>query len=297
MCELTELTPLTASRYAGLTFSGYRSAMEWFDGRGGWVGLGAAVDSEPVGLALARQPRAGLARIASVFVAESFRRRGIATRLLGRLEELLVERELLAVDLVYAPEAAGAAAFEALLRRRGWPDRGDRIHVFIVDGRIMSAPWFDGAVLPPSYEICDWASLREDERQGLARSQETERWIPEVLNPFDHEKNLEPLNSLALRHEGRVEGWLLTQPMDASTLHYASVYVRPSVNRAGSTFASLALLAEAVRRQERALGIASRGRFEVLETNRPFLRFIERRLVPYLCSRETLQRLVKRLRA
>jgi ribosomal protein S18 acetylase RimI-like enzyme len=295
MLELSPLSPLTAPRYAALTFSAYRPSMEWLDGRTGLVGVGASDSGAPAGLALGREVAPRSARILSLYVLPDFRGRGIGTSLLAALESHLAGRGNDRMELVYAIDAPGSPAFEGVLHRCGWPGEGDRLQVFTVDGRIMSAPWFDDAVLPSPYAISDWVSLTDEEREALARSQEKERWIPDLLLPFDHEKHLEPLNSLVLRHRGRVAGWLLTHPLDTETIHYANLYVRPSVNRVGRTFASLALLAEAVRRQERAMGVASCGRFEVLPTNAPLLRFIERHLAPYLCSRSTVQRLVKRL--
>jgi hypothetical protein len=68
------------------------------------------------------------------------------------------------------------------------------------------------------------------------------------------------------------------------------------LNRAGRTFCTLALIAEAVRRQVRAYGPRTRGFFEVQPANSDFLRFIDRHLGNYLVSKTELKKLTKKLR-
>jgi GNAT superfamily N-acetyltransferase len=292
---LIPINPFTAARFASLTFRGYRAAMESCGTGSGLCAVGASVDDTPVGLALGRALSATHARVLSLYVVPAFRNRGIGTSLLGQLEAQLSKQGCEGAELSYALGTYGTSRLERVLQKCGWPAAGDRLHAFCLDGQILSAPWFGTTVLPSPYGIAPWSTITEDERQRLLRSQETERWIPENLIPFRYEADLEPLNSLLLRHGDSVIGWALTQRFDESTLSYANLYVRPSLNRAGRTFASLALLAESVRRQTSALGVASRGTFEVVPENTPFLRFIDRHFGPYLLSRGLLQRLTRAL--
>jgi GNAT superfamily N-acetyltransferase len=294
MWTLSALNSFTASRYTSLTFPAYRSTLAWFDGAQGMRGVAASSEGEPIGLALGRHVTAGLARILSLYVVPAFRNRGIGSQLLSQFEAEMAAEGDDRVEIRYALDTDGTSALERMLRRCNWPAEGDRVHVFELDGQIMSAPWFRSAVLPPPYAIASWTTLSGEERRVLADALERDAWCPELLVPFRFEAKLEPLNSLVLRHGGAVVGWLLTEPLDATAIHYANLYVRPSLNRAGDTFASLALLAEGVRRQERAMGVTSRGRFEITPDNAAMLRFIDRRLRRFLVSRMRLQRLVKR---
>lgn len=90
-------------------------------------------------------------------------------------------------------------------------------------------------------------------------------------------------------------GWALLRPIDYRTLHYANVFVNPSRNRAGRTFATLALIAAAVRRQIQQRGVLSRGVFEIAPHNTSFLRFADRHLRPFLLLDRQLTRVVRGL--
>jgi len=69
--------------------------------------------------------------------------------------------------------------------------------------------------------------------------------------------------------------------------------VKPLSNRIGRTFGTVALFAEAARRQARLYGPASRAIFEVLPDNRAFLKFIDRHVGGYLLSQKEFVKLIK----
>ena len=246
------------------------------------LAIDAELSGRPVGLAVAWLVAPDSATVMSLFVLPDVRRAGIGAALLEELERACAERGHGHLDLSYALDTVGTGAFEGCLRKCGWTLHGRRLHTFTVDGKLMEAPWFDRAVVQPPYVIEPWSTVTREDREELSRSQAADGWIPEYLVPFRFEDSVEMLNSLVLRHEGAVRGWLLTSRVDEHTIRYGNIFIRPSLNHTGRTFAALALIAEAVRRQAQALGVESQGRFEVLEENVPLLRFIERHMKEYV---------------
>jgi hypothetical protein len=228
-------------------------------------------------------------------VQREFRRRGIGAALLRDLEQALTAAACKTVEARYDLGTETTAAFERTLQRCGWPAIGGQRHAFVLDGAVMSAPWFRNAVLPADYAIAPWHLVASDELTTLIESQAADPWIPAHLQPRCFDAPVDVITSLVLRRAGAIIGWTLTSAIDEQTVHYANVYVRSSCNRVGNTFASLALIAEAVRRQAAARGVRSRGLFEVSADNRAFLRFIARHLVPDLLSSRVTLRLVKSL--
>jgi GNAT superfamily N-acetyltransferase len=286
------LNIFTARAYSSLTVAVYRSFLEDRYGLH-LTAVGASINGEPVGLALANQSQQS-AHIVSIYVRPEYRRQRVGVRLLQMLEDhLAAQCDRAEITYVSAPDAS---PFEQFLRACDWPLDGPRLHVFSLDAGIMSARWFDGAVLPDIYTIENWNTMTLQEREVLAASQKMEPWIPEHLVPFAFESRLEQRNSLVLRRSGQLIGWLLSEPHGDGHLRYVNLYVRPSFNRAGRTFCTLALVAEAVRRQIRTFGHRSRGFFEVEPANKDFLRFIDRHLANYLVSRTELKKLTKELR-
>jgi GNAT superfamily N-acetyltransferase len=286
------LNIFTARAFSALTAAVYRPILADQPGLP-FTAIGASLNGKAVGLALAKDTDQS-AYILSIYVRPEYRRQRVGVRLLELLEDHLRERRDFA-ELTYAL-GADASPFEQFLHTCDWPLEGPRLHFFCADAGIVAAPWFDRAILPNVYTIADWSTITLQEREDLAASQEPEQWIPEHLLPFAFESRLEQLNSLILRHSGAVIGWLLGESNGDGHIRYVNLYVRPSLNRVGHTFCTLALIAEATRRQVGAHGPRSRGFFEVQPGNTDFLRFIDRHLANHLVSRTELKKLTKQLR-
>jgi GNAT superfamily N-acetyltransferase len=291
----TPLTPFAGPRYAAFTFAAHRPLIESFSTTSDVAGSCASVNGEPAGLAVAKLEPHGTAVILSIYVARAFRRRGIGAGLLRRLEQQLAARGQSMAAICYDSSNEGARPLERLLASCRWPDRGEAVHFFTMDCTILTSPWLARAVLPEDFEIAAWSTVTQPERDALARADHNGGWIPAGLHPFLDEYDLEPINSLVLRHRGAIVGWQLTHPLTPTAIHYANLFVRPDVNRVGRVYASLALLAEAVRRQERALGTRSLGLFEVESHNAAFLRLLDRYLSPLVLEHVEKQRRIKRL--
>lgn len=292
---ITALSVFNAAHFECFAPPSYWSA---FKSRGfsrPFIAFGALCDEQPIGVALGRVQLDGSGRLLALYVQRDFRRRGTGASLVRSLERALADCRCKSVEARYDLGTEATPAVERTLQQCGWPMPGGRRHSFALDGRIMSASWFRNAVLPADYRVAPWHTVTPTERAALIDSQLTDPWIPEPLHPWQCEAELDPATSLVLRRIGAVIGWTQTRVIDPQTVHYANVYVRPSCNRVGKTFASLALIAEAVRRQTAERGIRSRGLFEVSADNRAFLRFIERHFASDLLSSHVTQRLVKPL--
>ena len=233
------------------------------------------------------------AEIVSVFVAPRCRRQGIGTALLDSLEQSLSDRGVRAAHLIYATGVPATPAIERTLRRCGWPLHGPSLFQFVVELDVMSSRWATGVAISPDCEISPWLSLTMDERSALLADRGG--WVPDRLMPLRFEAHHEPSTSLILRKGGRVAGWLLTHVVDRATLDYTNLFVRPQVNRSGSSYLSLALLAEGFRRHEALQGRHARGRFVIHEENARFVRFVDRRMQAFIHRRTVMRRLSKAL--
>src|SRR5690348_9027505 len=89
MVEIRILNAFDSLSFHGLTYASLQPLLYSTD-TGDVTAVGATEEGEPAGLALGlRLPHKGFTRLASLFVRERSRRRGIATRLLAALEEEL----------------------------------------------------------------------------------------------------------------------------------------------------------------------------------------------------------------
>ena len=292
MATISRLNVLTAERYLPFVPGPHRPVLCDPDEATGTIALGASQDGEPAGLALARH-HGDDAEILSLFVVPRCRRHGIGTALLDSLEQILSDRGVRAAQLIHATGVPGTQAIERTLRGCGWPLHGPSLFLFVVELDVMSNRWATGVAIPPDCEISPWLSLTLDERSALRADRGA--WIPDRLMPLRFEDHNEPSTSLILRKGGRVAGWLLTHVVDRATLDYTNLFVRPEVNRSGSSYLSLALLAEGFRRHEALQGRHAQGRFVIHEENVRFVRFVDRRMQAFIRRRTVMRRLSKPL--
>ena len=284
------LTPRQSASFAALTFPRYRHLLG--NDKPLLVAVGAEVLGRPSGLALGwynPKSETQTARVFSVQVTASYRRKGLGAALLARLEAELAERGAERVTGEFPDDRPATAATRALLDRSEWDEpRLDRLVCMTDLATIVEAPWMHDYVLPDGFEIFPWSELSEDEAARVAEWDHTQgregewderglatTWRPNV--PFEY-------NSMGLRRGGEVVGWMLTDRVAPDTLRYDRLYVKHELRTAGLGVMLLAASIWANDEAEGHLSPSRRGVWQTLATNRPMIAFIRRRMAPYLTS-------------
>ena len=241
--------------------------------------IGATSLGAPVGLAVVAKDAEGEAGgFQTLTVCRGLRGRGIGTLLLRRVESEARAAGFGSLRMSYFSDDECAPAIESMLRRCDWgPPTPDRL-IAKAGRRMLDAPWIKQARLPKGFTIVPWDSLDTGQRDRLLDSQRRDAWIPPDLNPFYHERDYEPSNSVALRTNDSVVGWVMTRRLTEDILHYVSSYVHPDYQRRGSIIPLYArsIGIHCVDRGQRAVGIWS-----VPLKHRPMVAFTMRRMRPY----------------
>jgi len=295
MLTLKLLDKNEALLYQRFTYPAYRSLLERdlaVDQT--VVAVTASFLGEPVGLALAlAKQQQSSAEVLSIFVEHSYRRMGIGAALLIRLEEYLINRDYASVELVYTTGEDASSPVEGLLAKCNWAQTASRM--MLCKGKaatIMTAAWMKRySQLPSTYSIIPWIEISEAERQDIQRSQMLKHWIPDDLVPFHHEAKLETLNSLALRYNGKVLGWVINHRLSPETIRYSCSFVRADLQKLGRI---ISLYAEAGRRQLSAN--VPNCIWTVPVFHESMARFVRKRWVPYLSSLQETKGSFKRLK-
>jgi GNAT superfamily N-acetyltransferase len=289
MVEIKTLGALDSLPFHGLTYASLQPLL-FSAGNGEVTAVGALEDGEPAGLALAlRLPRKGFTRLASLFVRERSRRRGIATALLAALEEALRRAGVERFEASYQTGRPTSEAPPRLLARRGWPEpQPDRL-ICRCDRRMLEAPWLRDFPLPGGAEIVPWGEVLPAEVQALRESQSAHPWIPESLRPWEYQ-GVE-FNSVAMRRDGALVGWVLTQRFDSSTLIYSNSYMHPRLQR---TARILPLYVEAVRKQAADPSLPN-ALWVVPFVHPAMVRFVRGTMAPYMNRVEELRVSIKAL--
>lgn len=277
---------------AEFTFPLYRPLLR--DAQAGPRLLGVAASSfgRPIGLALAeiRETDRRIADVLSISVSPLQRRGGVASALAARLEEEARAAGCLALTATYMTGQPFTHAVEALLRRRGFSAPARRMLVCEGDyASIIRAPWMARRELPPPYADFPWVSLTAPERADLEESNRRDPWFSELLTPFWREGDVEPVSSLGLRRAGEIVGWCITLREKRDTIRFSRLFVREGVPRA----LAVTLLARSILRHTGTE--VDKAIFDVAAANTVMLRFVERRLAPFLLSMRWTQKARKLL--
>lgn len=263
-----------------LTFRTYRNHLETISINENIIAIGASVQSQPVALILVEINEHRLAKILSIFVKPAYRNQGIGTSLLARLEHQLHLKECQSVKVVYITDEQNTIALESLLSKFHWTKPTSRMLVCKTNiYRVAQAPWMKLSKLPSAYEILPWVKITSKERIALQKQENN--WIAKDANPFNHETDLEPLNSLGLRYKGQVVGWMICHRLSEDTIRYTCGYVRPDLQKMGRF---IPLLVRAIRLQTEAK--IPRGTWTTAFFHASFADFVQKHMQPYLDSLE-----------
>lgn len=230
--------PLTGSFYRNFTFPLYRSYLDICQPSGSALAIGVDFFNQPVGLAMAILFPDMNAEILSIYIDISHRQRGVGTKLFSHLLESLSGKGCKTVEITYVTGKVSTQAIERLLEKFNWNTPQTRMLLCKCNRQMLQAPWVRvNYKLAPEYVIFPWLEITKQERKQLQEEQQTRPWIPSQLNPFDHEKDLEPLNSFGLRRHNIVVGWIITHRHSFNTIRYTCGYIRPDLQKTGKIFA------------------------------------------------------------
>lgn len=250
----------------------------------------------PIGLGLARvSPDGKQAQILSIGVAPAYRKRGIATLILMRLESELAKQGVKLLQTSYSSQEP--LQIERVLQKCGWDTPTEGMTLFKASViTIQKATWLHNLPpLPIGYATFLWVTLNETKRQAVEHLQSNdERYAASRFSRLSNLIDFDPATSLGLSYEGEVVGWLITQPMSAkNTLCYSNLFVRPDQRRIRRSGLGFSLVAQAVERQ-----IANGGEYGVWYIspyNKQMLKINRRYLEPYLVSSEPTKNCSKEL--
>jgi GNAT superfamily N-acetyltransferase len=268
-----------AIAYQSFTFPFYRSRLQGLIASS-TVAIAAADANQPIGLALAEIHSDGRAEVLSIFVKPSHRQQGVGSALLARLTGELASRGCTA-HLVYTTGQPTTPALERLLQKQDWTLPQPRMWVCrSTTAMIANAPWMQRQALPSAYQIFPWCDITAAEALAIQQTQGSDSWIPRDLYPFQPEPNLEPLNSLGLRYQGQVVGWMITHRLAPDTIRYSFGFIRQDLQKMGRL---ISLIANAIQLQINAENIPN-GIWAVSCQRPLMIQFVRKHMAPYLAS-------------
>jgi GNAT superfamily N-acetyltransferase len=252
----------------------------------------ASIEGVPIGAALAEVPAPQKARLCSVAVSQEYRRLGVASALLQAVEEQARERacSLMYINLIH--KNSPSAEISGLLLKNGWTELVSRGVICETDlPTISQAPWMKHDEMAPDCEVFLWKDLSAVERARLCDRIRRQPWFPETISPFrNEERNVTEVN-LGVRRHGEIAGWCIFHRVNSVATECTSLVVVPELQGRGE---AIALLTRAIRLHENQPG-HKKFIFDVGFDKGAMMRFLKRRMTPYLTSIRTIYRSAKLL--
>jgi GNAT superfamily N-acetyltransferase len=288
MFELVLLDKTNAFQYDRLTYPTFRPRLRTLKQDQFLIAVGVHLHQIPVGLALAEYlPDEGVGEILSLFVTPEHRGQGLGKALVREMESHLRQRNCSKLHLVYIPNPTTPALENILLQHHWNPPQPRMLICTSTPETLQKAAWLKlDTIADPNYTIFPWVELTAQERQDILMRQAQSRWYPDILSPFKEEAIQEPLNSLGLRYRDRVVGWMITHCITPNTIRYTSLFVKEEIQSIGR---AIPLLATSIK-----IHVQHRESYQAVCTvaidNAPMVKFVQRRLAPYLVSmRQSMQ--------
>lgn len=236
---------------------------------------------QPIGIALATfRPSIGHALLLELYVDPQYRHQEIGTQLVMKLEERLSLKNCHLVSCLYQSEMATTVYIEKIFSKLGWREGFPALVRCHFQALEFHPPWLHRSYkLPKKVKIFPWKKLTVKEKERLEKELENEL-IPPSMSPFLRQNEMEPINSLGLKKNGEVIGWMIVHRASENTLQYSALYIKPLYHFLGY---SVKLLAASIILQQK-FGI-EKAFLEVNleEADASWINFIKKRLIPGSC--------------
>ncbi|MBE9238219.1 TIGR03032 family protein [Anabaena aphanizomenioides LEGE 00250] len=118
--QVYHLNAESLAPYDAYTFPSLQARWKTQPQRGELVGVSASMNGEMVGFAIAELLPNFQGELISLFVAPLYRHQGLATRMMGFLEQELLRQKIRQIEVVYQPTTLTQQALEPMLQRLGW---------------------------------------------------------------------------------------------------------------------------------------------------------------------------------
>lgn len=234
-------------------------------------------DPEPVSLiAIDHFPILMKSILQSIYTLPEQRRKGYASQLYQEIEKRLIQDKVNLVTCNYPEEEVDPENANPFFQKIGFSKATPLLTRYFVDIQEFRPSWFNTTPeLPKGFEIIPF-SLSDEENKEL-KIMVRQGAVSIEVNPLE-DLPFEPINSLALRHEGKLAGWMVTKRLNSQSIGYTSFYIDRDLR--GTGLASTLLSRSIKLQQDTTIPIAI---FEInnVRSPTPWKKFILNRLEPF----------------
>lgn len=277
---MTDICPIdseNSSIYKPLIYSLLADTLEKTGTDNNLIAFGSSIFGKPVGLAFAQINGTGSLALESIFIQEKYRRQGIGTALLNRIEEEAVKRKISLIEIKYRKKPGESVPMEGFLAENKFSEPEKINLIFLADRMVLNATWMEKFRLPSEYRIFFWKDILQSDLDMIRKKRAVKPFYPDYLSPFITDYEFEPANSLGLYFRDEIAGWMITRRIAEDTLLYANLFVREDLQGLAR---AIPLLAESIKLSGK-IGVY-RGMFSPPVSNDRFIRFVRKHMSEFI---------------
>lgn len=251
------------------------------------VALVATSQGKPIGIALGTVLlHIQTANLYTLYVHPDYRNQKVGSQLVHTICEHFLKETAEKVSVLYHTEDPSYEYFEKILKAERWYEPEIKVIRTTYDKYTFKPGWFGNPPeIPKDYELFKWKDLKGAERTRLQHQQQ-QKVFPDYLSPFREESLIEPINSLGMRHQGEVVGWVITHRIKPDTIRYTSLFFQRDLRNTGYP---IRMVKEACMLQ-----IAAGVPIAVMDINTSsvtpvWLRFMKTRMFPFAIAQSYLK--------
>lgn len=248
-------------------------------------------ETKPVGLLLGSATESFyLAEIHSLFVKKKYRNQNIEAKLLQCFEKELMEHQCKMVTCFYSDAMETKLELEKLLNNNKFNPPIPTIIRYYFKGADFAPNWMNkNYQYPKDFSVSYFKDLSEEERKELMR-RVSQGSIPNEVSPFLNEEVVEPINSLILKDQEKIIGFVITHRVSETLIRYSSLYIESEYQHLGY---SIQLLINSMKIQKQIISenhpaILAVFDLNLNQTDKNWQHFIKRRLSSHADKTEVI---------
>lgn len=243
------------------------------------IAIGIENDRIPLGICVASYyPPLQYATIHQLGFSQNPPHTAVIHRLLKALEQELVKRNSILMKLSFKHHDAAPLELISYLQQQGWAAPELILVRYFFDAQTFQPDWYERPPpLPKNVVEFPWERLTEQEKLQVTKDFTQGRFTTHV-NPFQGSEKFERINSIGIKHKGRVIGWMICHRVSHDTIRYTSLYINPEYAFHGWP---LRLLVDSIHLHQKSNVKWALFELNLSEAPRSWVNFVQKRLAPF----------------
>lgn len=193
----------------------------------------AKFNHNPIGIIAVKLNDILSANLIYMFVQRKFRRFGIGTNLLSKVEKLLLEKGIVQLHSNYVENQYSKDLEEFFLSNEFEINSGDQVVIKIdISNKERTMQFINKYKnLPEGFSTFLWRELIQSEKRLIQEGENI--WYPDFLSPFKEEENIDYETSVGVKYGEEVVGWMITKQTSFEVLEYATYFLHARFRKQG----------------------------------------------------------------